>query len=255
MIPCVLPPRDDAAPLRAVSFDAAGTLFHPVAPIGELYARVARRHAIAVDATALHQRFRAAFHAAPPLAFPGLEPTALRAREKAWWHAVVREVFAGIAVRDFDAYFDELFAFFASAAAWRADPDAAPLLRNLRAWKLRIFVVSNFDARVRGVLAALGLAELIDAITISSEAGSAKPDPGIFRTALAETSALGGDPLRPHEVLHIGDTAREDLPAARAAGLDVVLVGDETLAVEAPDATCVRRLADVLPFIARRLPA
>ena len=26
MIPCVLPPRDDAAPLRAVSFDAAGTL-------------------------------------------------------------------------------------------------------------------------------------------------------------------------------------------------------------------------------------
>jgi putative hydrolase of the HAD superfamily len=255
VIPCVLPPREDVAPLRAVSFDAAGTLFHPVAPIGELYARVARRHGIEVDPTALHQRFRAAFHAAPPLAFPGLEPAALRAREKAWWHAVVHEVFAGIAIRDFDAYFDDLFAFFASADAWRADPDAAPLLRNLRAWKLRILVVSNFDARVRGVLAALGLAELIDAITISSEAGSAKPDPGIFRTALAAASALGGDALEPGEVLHVGDTAREDLPAARAAGLDGGRVGDETLAAEAPDATCVRRLADALPFIARRLPA
>lgn len=255
MIPCVLPPNDDAPPLRAVSFDAAGTLFHPVAPIGELYARAARRHDVEVDAAMLHQRFRTAFHAAPPLAFPGLTAAELRAREKAWWHAVVREVFAGIAVRDFDAYFDDLFAFFASAAAWRADPDAAPLLRTLRAWKLRILVVSNFDARVRGVLAALGLAELVDAITISSEAGSAKPDPGIFRTALAMASASGEESLKPSEVLHVGDTAREDLPAARAAGLDVVLVGDETLAAEAPDATCVRRLADTLPFIARRLPA
>ena len=255
MIPCVLPPGDDAEPLRAVSFDAAGTLFHSVRPIGELYAAVAARHGISADPTVLQRRFRAAFHAAPPLAFPGLTTAELRVREKAWWHSVVREVFGGITVRDFDAYFDALFAFFASADAWRADPDAAPLLRNLRAWKLRILVVSNFDARVRGVLAALGLADLIDAITISSEAGSAKPDPGIFRTALAMASAPGEEVLRPSEVLHVGDTAREDLPAARAAGLEVVLVGDDTLAAEAPDAICVGRLADALPFIARRLPA
>jgi len=131
---------------------------------------------------------------------------------------------------------------------------ARSLLAHLRARELRILVVSNFDARVRGVLAALGLAELIDAITISSEAGAAKPDPGIFLTALATASA-SGEALRPSEVLHVGDTAREDLPAARAAGLDVVLVGDAALAAEAPDATCVRRLADALPIIARRLPA
>ncbi len=254
MIPCVLPPTDFAEPLRAVSFDAAGTLFHPVAAIGELYARVAARHHVAIDATILHARFRAAFHAAPPLAFPAMPPAALRARERAWWHAIVRQVFADVAFRDFDAYFDDLFAFFASADAWRADPDAALLLARLRARDLRILVVSNFDARVRGVLAALGLAALVDTITISSEAGAAKPDPGIFLTALATASAAGA-PLRPSEVLHVGDTAREDLPAARAAGLDVVLVGDESLAAEAPDATCVRRLADALPFIERRLPA
>jgi putative hydrolase of the HAD superfamily len=253
VIPCVLPPGD-ADPLRAVSFDAAGTLFHPVAPIGELYARVAARHGITVDAATLHQRFRTAFHTAPPLAFPASAPADLRAREKGWWHAVVRTVFTDVAFRDFDAYFDDLFAFFGRADAWRADPDAAPLLTRLRVRGLRILVVSNFDARVRGVLAALGLAELIDAITISSEAGAAKPDPGIFRIALAEAGEAG-TPLRPSEVLHVGDTAREDLPAARAAGLDVVLVGDATLAAEAPDATCVRRLADAFPIIARRLPA
>lgn len=246
MIPCVLPPDGETAPLRAVSFDAAGTLFHPARPIGELYAHVAARHGIVVDATTLHQRFRAAFHAAPPLAFPVMPAPELRAREKAWWHVVVRTVFAGIPIDDFDAYFDDLFAFFASTAAWRVDPDAAPLLAGLRTTGLRILVVSNFDARVRGVLDALGLAALIDQVTISSEAGAAKPDPGIF------ASALGSAALRPAEVLHVGDTAREDLPAARAAGIEVVLVGDADLAAEAPDATCVRRLADVLPLIERR---
>jgi len=100
---------------------------------------------------------------------------------------------------------------------------------------------------VRGVLAALGLAAWIDQVTISSEAGAAKPDPRIFATALA---AAG---LRAAEVLHVGDTAREDLAAARAAGLEVVLVGGDELAAEAQDATRVPRLGDVGALIDRRL--
>ncbi len=249
MIPCVLPGDGTGAAgtLRAVSFDAAGTLFHPVRPIGELYAMVAARHGIDVDAGLLNDRFRAAFRAAPPLAFPPLAAAELRRREKAWWHAVVREVFTGLAVADFETYFDALFAFFASADAWRADPDAAPLLTGLRAAGIRILVVSNFDARVRDVLAGLGLAALIDQITISSEAGAAKPDPRIFATA------LGAAGLRAADVVHVGDTAREDLAAARAAGLEVVLVGGDELAVEAPDATRVPRLGAVVDVIARRL--
>ncbi|MCC6763728.1 MAG: HAD-IA family hydrolase [Deltaproteobacteria bacterium] len=246
MIPCALP--GDTVPLRAVSFDAAGTLFHPVRPIGELYAMVAARHGVTADATDLDRRFRAAFRAAPPLAFPPLAEPERRRREKGWWHAIVREVFAGSPVADFDGYFDALFAFFAGAEAWRADPDAAPLLARLRAAGVRVLVVSNFDARVRDVLAALGLAGAVDAVTISSEAGAAKPDPRIFARALADAS------LRAHEVLHVGDSAREDLPAARGAGLEVVLVGGPELAAEAPDATCVPRLADAAVYIERRLP-
>jgi putative hydrolase of the HAD superfamily len=236
--------------LRAVSFDAAGTLFHPTRPIGDLYATIAARHGIVADAAVLQRRFRAAFHAAPPLAFPPLPPDEVRRREKAWWYAIVREVFAEIVVDDgdFDRFFDALFAFFGSADAWRADRDAAPLLGRLRAAGIRILVVSNFDARVRDVLSALGLAALIDHVTISSEAGAAKPDPRIFAMALA---AVG---LAPNEVLHVGDTAREDLPAARGAGLEVVLVGGAELAAEAPHATCVARLAEAGELIARRLP-
>ena len=57
------PPPGAATPraVRAVSFDAAGTLFHPVRPVGELYATVAARHGVAIDAAVLHARFGDAF--------------------------------------------------------------------------------------------------------------------------------------------------------------------------------------------------
>jgi putative hydrolase of the HAD superfamily len=225
--------------LRALFFDAAGTLIHPARPVGELYAMVAERHGVRCEPSDLDRRFRRAFRAAPPLAFPEVRPDELRSREKAWWRAVVADVFAGIEFPNFDAYFEDLFAFFASAAAWRVDPDAVPLLEGLRRRGLMALVVSNFDARVRPLLAALGLAPLIDHVVLSSEAGAAKPDPAIFAAALR----VGR--LQPSEVIHVGDTVREDLEGARAAGIRVLLVGDAALASEAPGAVVVGRLAEV----------
>jgi putative hydrolase of the HAD superfamily len=235
-----------AGRLRAVSFDAAGTLIHTARPVGDLYAGVAARHGVDVDPAALHARFRVAFGDAPPLAFPGIPAGELRAREKDWWRAVVRRVFDGLTFRDFDAFFDDLFAFFASRETWRVDPDARALLAELRGRGLRILVVSNFDARVHGLLAALDLAPLIDRVTISSEAGAAKPDPAIFARALADAG------LAPSDVVHVGDTIREDLRGARAAGIPVLLVGDAALAREAGDVPVVARLRDVASRLAAR---
>jgi putative hydrolase of the HAD superfamily len=223
-----------------VTIDAAGTLIHTIRPVGELYATVAARHGVDVDPDALHTRFRAAFGAAPPLAFPDAPPATLRQREREWWRAVVRQVFAGESFTDFDAFFSDLFAFFARPATWRADPDAHRLLRELRGRRLVILVVSNFDARVRALLEALALTPLIDGITLSSEAGAAKPDPAIFHRALADAR------LDPTQVVHVGDTVREDLQGAHAAGLRVILVGGLELARAAPNAVVVPRLADVI---------
>jgi putative hydrolase of the HAD superfamily len=225
--------------LRAASFDAAGTLFHPARPIGELYATVAARHGVHVDPATLQARFRDAFASAPPLAFPGAPSSELRGREKGWWRTLVARVFAGTSFADFDAYFEDLFAFFATAAAWRLDSDALPLLRKLRGQGLAILLVSNFDARVRAVMDALGLTPFVDQVTISSEAGAAKPDPAIFHTALAAAR------LAPPEVAHVGDTVREDLEGARAAGMRVLLVGGGALAVAAAGTVVVARLGDV----------
>jgi len=225
--------------LRAVSFDATGTLLHTARPVGELYATIAAHHGVAMAPLAIEQRFRRAFGNAPPLAFPAAASHEIRAREKAWWRALVTHVFVDVPFRRFDAYFEDLFDFFASPAAWRLDSDAMGVLHAVRARGLTTLVVSNFDARLRGLLHALRLAPLLDAVTISSEAGAAKPDPRIFTRALAPFG------LSPAEVAHVGDSVREDLAGGRAAGLRVILVGTAKLLAEVPDATVVTRLGEV----------
>ncbi len=97
-------------------------------------------------------------------------------------------------------------------------PDAVPALRELRSRGLRLICVSNWDCSLGAVLERCGLAEHLDGAVSSAEAGARKPDPAIFKPALA----LAG--CAPEEALHVGDTAEEDVDAARAAGIRVLLL-------------------------------
>jgi putative hydrolase of the HAD superfamily len=206
--------------LRVVFFDAAGTLFHTREPAGLSYAKIARRFGVQADERLVIDSFRRAFAAAPGLAFgPGHEAPRLRQLEREWWHRLVRSTFAGLGVfADFDAYFDALFAFFADPANWTCDRDAPVLLAALRESGLGLGVISNFDYRIYAILDALGLRRYFDSITISSEAGYAKPAPEIFRLALQRHSLTAGD------ALHVGDSEALDVLGAHAAGIAAVLV-------------------------------
>jgi len=108
-----------------------------------------------------------------------------------------------------------------AAVRMRAYTDAEPALRELRERGLKLIVVSNWDISLETVLARCGLAELIDGAISSAAAGARKPDPAIFVPALA----LAGCTAR--ECLHVGDTAEEDVAAARAAGIRVLLLDRE----------------------------
>ena len=96
--------------IRAVFFDAAGTLFEAREPIGRTYARLARDFGLDAPEDAIAASFRGAFGAAPGLAFGlGLRPDELRRLERKWWRDRVRETFAPLGeFPDFDAYFDAL---------------------------------------------------------------------------------------------------------------------------------------------------
>lgn len=210
----------EARERRAVFFDAAGTLFESREPVGHAYTRIAREHGLDASVEAVTAGFRHAFGSAPGLAFgPGHNAAQLRSLEREWWRQRVRESFAGLGeFRDFDAYFDDLFGYFADPAHWRIDPEAVTTLDRLKSSGLRLGVISNFDHRVYRILGGLGLTGFFDSITISSEAGYAKPRREIFELALRSLDADA------REAMHVGDSAHLDLAAASGAGMVAVLI-------------------------------
>jgi putative hydrolase of the HAD superfamily len=203
--------------IRAVFFDAAGTLLALREPVGETYARFALQEGIGARAEALEKGFRFAFARAEPLAFPHVSPKKVRALERGWWCRLVNEAFhrAGVEAspRAIERAFAAVFEHFATRAAWRLFADVRPVLRSLRARGLRLAVVSNFDTRLVALLEAFEVAPALDAVVLSSTSGFAKPDPRLFAAALRETSSTAAT------TLHVGDSERLDRRAARAAGL------------------------------------
>jgi putative hydrolase of the HAD superfamily len=105
-----------------------------------------------------------------------------------------------------------------SAIRFTAFPDAVPALAGLRERGLRLVCVSNWDCALPEVLERCGLASHVDGTVTSASAGARKPDPAIFAPALE----LAG--CEPAEALHVGDTAEEDVEAARAAGIRALLI-------------------------------
>ncbi len=92
-------------------------------------------------------------------------------------------------------------------------------LRALRERGLHLGIVSNIDEDQLEHLGELaGLQEYFDSILSSEEAGSCKPDPGIFAEALRRAGCA------PAEALFVGDTVRQDVAGANRAGMRSVLL-------------------------------
>ena len=206
--------------ITAAFFDAAGTLFEPRESIGRTYARLARDFGLDAPEDAVAASFRHAFGAAPGLAFGrGLHHDELRRLERRWWHQRVADTFAPLGTfADFEAYFDALFAHFADPASWIADVEAAPVLQRLKSDGLKLGVISNFDYRLYRILDGLDLTRHFDSITISSEAGFAKPRREVYDAALARAGVTA------HDAMHIGDSEHLDFAPAAALGMGAVLI-------------------------------
>jgi putative hydrolase of the HAD superfamily len=206
--------------IRAVLFDATGTLIETAKPVGDTYAAFAREHGVRLSAARLGEAFARILRQAPPMLFPDAAPEEVAALERDWWRSRVRSTFLaadGTArFRDFEAFFAALHAHYAGADAWRARPGAREALRSLRASGLATGVVSNFDGRLPGILGGLDLAQLLDVVMLPGQARAAKPDPRIFALALAR---LG---VAPSAALYVGDDPARDLAGARTAGLSAI---------------------------------
>jgi putative hydrolase of the HAD superfamily len=129
---------------------------------------------------------------------------------------------AGVVRPAAEAAAAELAEEHARSNLWRvAMPGAAEALAGLRARGFRVGVVSNADGRVAALLEAAGLAPHLETIVDSHLEGVEKPDPEIFRRALARID------VAPAHAVYVGDIFAIDVLGARAAGLSAVLI-DET---------------------------
>jgi putative hydrolase of the HAD superfamily len=229
--------------LKAVFFDAAGTLIETARPVGAVYASMARRYGMEVPIPELAARFRACFASASPLAFPDAPSDEIATLERRWWNNLVQAIFEpyGQFTR-FDDYFSSLFEHFSNPHAWRLYPETEATLVALKRAGFTLGVVTNFDSRVLGILEGLGIASCFDSISLSSRVGYAKPAPEIFHAALA----LHG--LEAEQAMHVGDSLLHDVQGAAAAGIKAVLV-DRRQRGGAGAHFRVQSLAQVIPVV------
>ncbi len=201
--------------IRAILFDAAGTLLYLTKTVGDHYACVGREIGLDLDAEQLEHAFHEAWRQMPH------RPAADGPREnddKEWWRDLVGRVFDQIAPSlselDRDNFFEIAYEHFAEPGVWELYPEVPEVLDQLRP-RFQLAVVSNFDGRLRFILEHLGISKYFSYVFISSELGADKPDPEIFRRALTLMH------LNANEVIHVGDDPERDWKAAAAVGLSV----------------------------------
>ena len=225
---------------KVVFFDAGGTLFRPFPSVGAIYARVAGRHGVRVDADQVEKVFHDKWHERNGMtSLAGLSSEKI---EREWWFRMVREVFSGFSSSpagsgrgsmdsppaaagndgtpfdDFDAFFQELYDLFARAECWRLFDDSIPVLRRLQETGFRLGIISNWDHRLFAIVEQLGLSAYFECVTASSAVGTAKPGPRIFETALKAMRVAAA------ESLHVGDSLEDDYHGASRAGMKAVLL-------------------------------
>ena len=213
--------------IRAVCFDATGTLIELRESVGTVYSRAARDVGVALPAWRLDDAFARVRRRAPPLALASASGTTRAEREAAeleWWSERVRQTFQAtdstVQFADPKGFARTLFESYRSADAWRLRPGAVALLTRLRAGGLRLAVVSQFDHRLPDILEVMDLKGFFDRVSIPIDGLGTKPERALFEALAVPLGA------RLDELAYVGDDAPEVLAAIAGLGLRVFDVRD-----------------------------
>lgn len=201
--------------LRAIYFDAVGTLIHPEPSAATVYAEVGRRHGSRLRRDEIHRRFAAAFAGQDVIdGAAGWRTSEARERER--WKSIVAEVLDDVS--DPAACFAELYEHFARPDAWRCDESAPAVIAELTRRGHVLGLASNYDHRLHTVLAGLEPLRGIENVLVSAEIGWRKPARAFFEAICAQ-AGVGA-----HEALYVGDDFDNDFVGAIGAGMVAVLL-------------------------------
>jgi putative hydrolase of the HAD superfamily len=207
------------APVRAVFFDAVGTLLFPEPSAPVVYAETARRHGLVLTPVEVRARFISVYRR-EEAADATTNWITSEKRESDRWRCIITETLAGVS--DPEACYQHLFAHFARPAAWRLAPDALPVLTVLHQRGKVLGLGSNYDERLWSVLAGFPeLALVRDRVLISATVGVRKPGAGFFHEMARAAECTVS------EVLFVGDDVENDYAGATAAGMHAVFLDPE----------------------------
>jgi putative hydrolase of the HAD superfamily len=200
--------------IKAIFFDAVGTLLHPEPSAAVVYADVGRRFGSNYNIDTMRGRFAAAFRSEEEADRTAGWSTS-EERERRRWRTIVGNVLDDVS--DADQCFAELYEHFARPAAWRLDPEAGRVIERLAPLRFRLGLASNYDQRLHTVAAGFPAFAALKHIVVSSEVGWRKPARGFFE-ALCRAARVPAE-----QILHVGDDPANDYEGATTAGLRAVL--------------------------------
>jgi len=233
--------------IKAVFFDAGHTLLYAHPDVGSVYTETTARFGVHLPPARFVETLLPAFR--EYVRGPGLRMGASDAEDYVMWREISRTMYdrlEGMRSVDFERWFVALYRRFGEPEVWRFYDDVEAVLGELRRRGLRLGVVSNWDTRLRGICAGLGLDRLVDFVVISAEVGVRKPDPRIFEVALGKAGVGAG------EAAHVGDLLEEDVEGARRAGIAAFLIDRErriTSREFPPGVPLLKTLADLVQLV------
>lgn len=221
------------ATIRAVFFDAVGTVLFPHESIATTYRRMAAQHGIVLDDVGVRARLREGYLRQEQFDRDRDWRTDEQ-REEDRWRSVVFDV---LQVSEGEACFQDLWHYYSEPTAWQVHPEIAEVLKALHERGLILGLASNFDARLRALVDYFPeLALLRDRCLISSIVGHRKPGQGFFAEVQRQADC------RPEQIAFIGDDRVNDYDGAITAGMFPVLLSPEPRA----DLRAVQNMRELL---------
>jgi len=197
--------------LRAVLFDVDFTLVRPGPELGpEGYRRLGERHGLTLEP--------ASYEAARAAAVGSLTRHPELRHDDELWIAFTEAIVRGMGgdAAGARACAEEMTAAWELHHNFELFEDVFPVLEELRGHGLRTGLVSNTGRDLEAFVVHHGLD--VDVAIGSRAHGTTKPDPTIFRAALARLE------VEPADAAMVGDSLEDDIEGAAALGLRAILL-------------------------------
>jgi FMN phosphatase YigB (HAD superfamily) len=232
---------------RAVFLDVGGTLLTSGDPV-PAYLDILRTHGYDVSMDQVREWLGLAREEARHVPGGPAEDFTIsadqeRARRAAMVDAFLRH--AGVHELHLDSVHSDIWASWVGTGVFGLYGETLSVLAHLKQAGFVLGAVSNWEPRLERLCASHGIADYLDFIIASEAEGFAKPGPRLFEMALERAEVTS------EEVIHVGDSPREDVQAAEALGIRGVLLernGERRFA----HSPMIRSLEQVIPLAKAR---